>query len=228
MRVNLEPDPQLKLHQLASWANNFQHLDRRTLINLGTNPKQKVKNINVRHDALIVFGKRLEDMKAASAWPVSLTDEEVEKLYNLIIDEEDFPILVDTNEIVVEEITHLKEQEDELHKKGVKRDIEENIAVLKAEALFLIVDFGAKTKRFSELRSNLIIAITGILENMLCEPDQLFVKEKSETGKVIISFSFINYVEALYFIDKESAKPFMEIFNIPESNFSFERRRKAS
>lgn len=228
MHVTLEANDSQKIRQLRTWAINFrQHLDRKVLFRLATDPKQHVKNINVRHDASAVIRKRLEEDSNTNF----LTNEEVEQLYKLIKDEEDFPILVSAEEFTVQDITHIKGKEDLATKKKVKKDIEENVAVLKAEAALLIVDFGLNTNRFKELRMPLIKTITGILGNMLCEPDHLFIREiiNGDGIKVITTNYFERFVEALYFIDEDTAKPFMDIFEIKPERFSFERRqRKAS
>ena len=67
---------------------------------------------------------------------------------------------------------------------------------------------------------------------MLGEPDHLFVREqKLSEDKVEVKTTsyFKSFVEALYFTDKEAARPFMDIFNISLNEFSYERRtQKAS
>ena len=227
MLIRLETNPKDKSHQLRRWTQAFQHLSNERLLSLATNKEQNVKNINVRLDALLVFIQRLQDSSKKTNRRYILTDVEVEQLYNLIKNEDDFPVLVNPNEIVVEEVTHEKDHEDIVYKKQVKKDIEENVALLKAYAALVIVDYGLHTKKFLELRQPLIKSITGILGNMLGEPDHVFVKEGRDKESVKPTNFFSNFIEALYFIDNQSAKPFMQLFNISES-YCEQRTRKAS
>lgn len=229
MQVTLEPNTSQKIHQLGTWTINFRkNLDRKVLFRLATDPTVHVKNINVKLDAIIVIRNILEKQAQETHNGDLLTDEEIEKLFNLIKDDEDFPILLDTQEISVEQVTHIKNHEDLATKKKVKIDIEENDAVLKAEAALLIVDFGTNTKKFQQIRLQLIKTISAILGNMLCEKDHIFVREikKGDKIEVITTNFFKQFVQALYFIDEEAAKPFMDIFSIKPEDFSFERRQR--
>ena len=228
-RINLEPNPRKKLDQLRSWTTAFAHLDRQKLLDLATNPNRNVKNINVRLDALYTLRQKLKTLSTLQPNTSTLTDNELEQLFNLIKDEDDFPTLVDSEELIVEDITHEKGHEDTKHKKETKNDIEQNVALLKSEAALLIVDFGLKTHKFTELRQPLISLITSRLGNLVGDPDHLFIREQkiSEcTVEVKTTNYFKSFVEALYFIDKEVAKPFMDIFNVSLNDFSYERRTK--
>lgn len=228
MQVKLEPNVKEKLHQLERWGQVIGKLDSELLLDLATNPKRNVKNINVRLAALLGFEQRLYELARKRLTKDLLTDDEVEKLYKLIINEEDFPIMVFPEEFKVEEVTHEKEKEDLQVKKKIIQDIEENVAILKAYALLLIIDYGANTKKFQEIHQSLVKTITGILGNMLGEPNHIFLKEEiSSDNNVGIKASrfFVNFVEALYFIDEEAARPFMDIFKVTTNSFSASGRK---
>lgn len=226
MRVRLEYDSHIKLKQLQTWALSFKELDRGTLFKLATDPSQEVKNINERATAIIVLRTLLE--KASKQFDTSnlLTDDEVEQLYCLLINEDDFPILVDTESFVVQDVTYV-EKGKAVPEKTIVRDIEENCALLRAEAALLIVDFGQRTKRFLELKPKIIEGVKEIVLNMLCEKDQIFFKETivdGSTTDVNQSLYFRVFVEALYFVDKDSARLFMASFDVNESGFSYKRK----
>lgn len=226
MLVTLEPDSTVKLHQLQSWSTTFTKLDRQKLLDIATNPSKNVENINERITAVGALRQILEK----DGQQASLTDDEVKKLFTLIRDEEDFPILVDPEEIVVEKVTHEQGHEDQASKKRIKKDIEENVAQLKADAALLIAEFGQNTNKFRELHEQIITVITSILGQMLGEPDHLFVQERNAGDKLEIKATdyYTGFVEALYCIKPESAKVFMDIPNprILIDSFSVSRRAR--
>lgn len=229
MLIKLEPDTAKKIYQIRVWAANFQKLPQEKLFKLACDPKQKTKNINTRLDAIFTLRHKFELIAKSNDDSSVLTDQDVEQLYKLMIDDENFPVLVNVNDFAVEEVTCKKGYEDIAHKKAVKRDLEENVALLRAEAAKLILDFGNSTKRFNEIRGDFIKSIKEILSNMLCEQDQIFASERKmpdNSEKMTVSNYFKSFVEVLYFIDKESARPFMSIFDIKETDFSYERRAK--
>ena len=224
IRARLEPDPRTKLKQLGLYVEAHKSKSREELINIAINWVDK--NINERIVALLTFRKILENTPK-NLQKRALTNHEMQKLYHLIKDDAEFPIIVYPDQFTVEEITHEKNHEDSNYKKTITINIEENDAVLRAEAALLIVDFGQETKKYDELKHKLVSAITAILGNMLGEPNNLFVKEvkeNSDWGKP--SSCFIRFVEALYFIDEEAARPFMSHFNVQETDFSHERRKR--
>lgn len=223
MNVTLEPNPAVKIHQLVLWTSNFQRLPREKLLALALDPNRSVRNINVRLDAICTLRHLLNSNYEKTKNKNLLTNDEVERLYNLLCNEQEFPILINISDISVEKVTHIKGQEDLAHKKVVKKDIEENCALLRAEAALLIIDFGINTSKFVEIKDDFKKTLKEILGNMLSEPDQVFVKERA-TSKVISTDYPKRFIEALYLIDKESAKPFITSFNIDESAFKPERR----
>lgn len=219
LRVRLEPDYSAKLKQLKFYSENHKSKKRDELIYIAINNNPTEENINERISALLELRNRLTNLPDGSSHK-SLTDKEVQKLYHLITDEAEFPIVVYPDEFTVEEITHEKDHEDTTYKLKITKDIEQNDALLRAEAALLIVDFGQNTKRYNQLKHRLVIAITGILGNMLGEPHHLFLTEKS------LSKYFTQFVEALYFIDEKSAERFIKIFNININDFNLDRRNK--
>lgn len=232
MLTRIETNPQANLDHLQTFVSQLRHAGKKRLIERATNLEDKDEYINERVVALAALRKELENIPNWQKRGDLLSNKEVEKLFRIIKDEEDFPVLVDPNEIKVEEVTHEKDHEDLPYKKKLKKSIEENDAMLRGHAALLIVDFGLKTKRFLQLKHLFIKEITGILGNMLGESDHLFIKETrlgNDKVNIDASLFFKMLVEALYFIDEESAKPFMDFFNIQLEDFSIERRkRKAS
>ena len=221
MLTRLEPDPSANIVKFPLYYAKLFSKQREELINIAINKTDE--EINERVVALNLLRGRLEKLPDNSP-EKSLTDNEVQSLYNLITDEAEFPIIVYSEEFTVEEITHEQGREDSTYKLKIKTDIEQNDALLRAEAAMLIVDFGTSTNKFRQIRSDFIEALKYILDNMLCEKDQIFLNEK----ELEPSSYFIHFVEALYFTDKESARQFMLQFNVKETSFSFERRTKAN
>ncbi len=215
--ARLEPNHPANVQKLRLYHSSLGPRNREELVNIAIK-KDTDEEINERICALLELRDRLEKLPASSH-EKSLTDEEVQKLYTLITDEAEFPIVVYTEEFTVEEVTHEKGHEDAEYKSKIKKDIEENDALLRAEAALLIVDFGQGTKKYNELKHRLVTAITGILGNMLGEPDHLFLKEQ------VPSTYLKQFVEALYFIDINVAEPFMKIFNMNTNEFSLQRRK---
>ena len=227
LRVRLEPDYSAKLKQLKFYSENHKSKKRDELIYIAINNNPTEENINERISALLELRNRLTNLPDGSSHK-SLTDKEVQKLYHLITDEAEFPIVVYPDEFTVEEITHEKDHEDSKYKSKIKKDIEENDALLRAEAALLIVDFGQSTKKYQALKHRLATSITGILGNMVGEPDHLFLKETKKDGtnvEPVPSSYFKTFVEALYFIDKNAAEHFITMFNINTNEFSLQRRK---
>lgn len=223
--TRLEPDHTTNLKKLPLYRANLSSKKREELINIAIYKAEE--EINERVTALYTLRDILQ--KPPDGPPEkSLTDEEVQKLYELIIDEAEFPIVVYPDEFTVEEITHEQNHEDAKYKSEVKNGIEENDALLRAEAALLIVDFGQGTKKYKALKHRLVIAITAILGNMLAESDHLFLKEIKKADRVESNPSsyFKSFVEALYFIDEKAAEHFIKIFNININEFSIERRKR--
>ena len=224
--TRLESDPSANLRKLPLYCAKLFSKQREELISVVTNKADE--EINERVVALEDLRDRLEKLPANSP-EKSLTDNEVQKLYELITDEDEFPIVVYPEQFTVEEITHEKDHEDSTYKSKIKNDIEQNDAALRAKAALLIVDFGQNSNKYKELKNCLVTAITGILGNMLGEPDHLFLKEIKSDGKKaepVPSQYFKTFVEALYFINKNAAEHFINIFNIDINSFSFERRNR--
>ncbi len=226
--TRLELDPLANIRKLPFYCAKLGSKQREELIYLVINKNSTEENINERISALYALRDRLEKSPDNSPQK-SLTDKEVQKLYHLITDEAEFPIVIYPDEFTVEEITHEKNHEDSTYKLKITKDIEQNDALLRAEAALLIVDFGQNTKKYNELKHRLATAITAILGNMLGEPHDLFLKELEREGnqtEQIPSMYFTNFVEALYFIDKKAAEHFIKIFNININDFNLERRNK--
>ncbi len=228
LKVRLEPDSLAKLQQLQLYKKKLDFVEREKLIDIAINNRPIEENINERISALYVLRDILEKTPNNSPHK-SLTNIEVQKLYHLIIDEKEFPIIIYPEEFTVEQITHEKNHEDKEYKLKIIKDIEQNDALLRAEATLLIVDFGQNTQKYKQLQPRLTTAITAILGNMVGEPHHLFVKEVEKSDKqieAVPSGYFKGFVEALYFIDKKAAEHFMKIFNITTNDFSLQRKEK--
>lgn len=225
LKVRLEPNPLAKLQQLQLYKKKFDSIERERLVDIALNNRPVEENINERISALYVLRDILEKTPASSP-DKSLTNIEIQKLYHLIIDEKEFPIVIYPEEFTVEQITHEKNHEDAKYKLEIIKDIEQNDALLRAEAALLIADFGQTTEKYKQLKPRLITAITAILGNMVGEPHHLFLKEVEKDGKQVESVSsryFNGFVEALYFIDEKAAEHFMKLFNITTKDFNSQR-----
>ena len=227
------PNAADRVHQLGAWGKSFHRLNRATLLNLAANPEQHTHNINVKHAAIIQLQNRLETVRKALEKKKThrdprtlLKDNEVIQLFNLVRSEQDFPILVDINYLQVDNVVHGSKEELEkarLHKEQVVKDVEENCALLRSTAALLIIDFGSKTNAFQEIRQDLIEELKFILIDMLKENHETFITI-TDHHTIKNSTYFKSFVEALYFLDRESARPYMDIFKIGTHDFSFQRR----
>ena len=224
--TRLEPDPLASVTRLSLYSAELSSKQREELINIAINKAEE--EVNERVAALYMLKERLEKLSNSST-EKSLTDKEVQELYELITDEAEFPIVVYPEQFTVEEITHEKDHEDSTYKSKIQKAVEQNDALLRAIAALLIVDFGQNTKKYKALKPYLTTAITAILGNMLGEPNSLFLKEfKNGTNEVesVPSRYFKAFVEALYFIDQKAAAPFIKIFSININDFDLQRREE--
>lgn len=211
MIVNLEIDPRTKLHQLKSWSTTLRHLDRHTLIDLATNSNRRVKNINVRLDAMLF----LRESSCVSS-------REIEPLFRLVKDEKDFPIWVDADSIVVKEVTHEKDHEDLPYKQKLKRNIEENVAMLRSWAALMIAESGQRTRIYKSIKSEFIGTLKEILNKIATDP--IFVNQNTHKT----SSFFNDFLKALYLADKQSAMPFITKYGINLSDLFPPYPRKAA
>src|SRR3989338_5543314 len=214
--TRLEPNHTINLQRLPFYSAKLSSKSREELINVVINKADK--GINERISALFELRDRLEKLpdNSDNSPKKLLTNREVQALYYLITDETEFPVMVYPDEFTVEEITHEKGHEDSTYKLKIIRAIEENDAVLRAQAALLIADFGQVSKKYKELKHRLVAAITAVLGNMVAEPDHLFLPETGTAAKAesAPSIHFKNFVEALYFIDEKAGGHFIKIFNI--------------
>ena len=211
MIVNLETDPRAKLHQLQSWSTTFRHLDRPTLIDLATNPNRRVKNINVRLDAMLF----LRESGCVSS-------REIESFFRLVKDEKDFPIWVDAGSIVVQEVTHEKDHEDLPYKQKLKINIEENVAMLRSWAALMIAEFGQKTQIYKRIKQEFITELKEILNKIATDP--VFVNQNTHKT----SSYFNGFLKALYLADKQSAMSFITEYGVDFSDLFPPYPRKAA
>lgn len=256
MLTRIELDPRFKLSLSASSVRHYSNMPRKKLLDTAITNTSISQNINTRLIALFRLHERLSktreeiEKNQRGKDPKSLLDDaEIRKLYNLVRDEYDFPIIVDREErLDIQEVAQYNGQPLDINREGsiqyngrtystddkrlerhLVQDIEENDAVLRGVAAFLIVDFGSHTPTFQKIKYGLIKALTGILNNMIEEEGHIFIKDRSiskDRKGFALSSYFINFIEALYFIDKQAAKPFMESYNISENNFDVNRRER--
>lgn len=223
--TRLEPNRTINLKRLPLYHAELSSKPREELISVAINKADK--GINERISALLALRDRLEQLPDNSPQKL-LTNREVQTLYYLITDETEFPIMVYPDEFTVEEITHERDHEDNTYKLKIIRAIEENDAVLRAQAALLIADFGQVSKKYKELKHRLVAAIAAVLGNMVAEPEHLFLSETGTAAKTepAPSIHFKNFVEALYFIDEKAGGHFIKIFNININDFSLDRRNR--
>jgi hypothetical protein len=197
MLVTIEANTSSKLRQLAAWAKYFHYMDRTQLIDLATNPQRKVKNINVRLSSILFLRE--------SGYA---TNAEVEKLFNLVKDEKDFPIWVDAKSIIVKEVTGEKDHEDLPYKQKLKRNIEENVAMLRSEAALMIAEFGQRTMAYKKIKPEFITTLKEILDRIATDP--IFVDQRTHKT----SSYFNGFLKALYLADRRAAVPYMTNYGI--------------
>lgn len=201
MLVTIETNPSLKLHQLAAWAKYFHHMDRIQLLDLATNPQRKVKNINVRLSSMLFLRE--------SGY---VTNVEVEKLFKVVKDEKDFPMWIDANSIIVKEVTGEKDHEDLSYKQKLKRNIEENVAMLRSEAALMIAEFGQRTLMYKRIKPQFVRVLREILDKIALDP--VFVNQNTHKT----SPYFNSFLKALYLADKKSAMPYITEYGIDLSD----------
>ena len=152
VHVRIETDPRIKVQHLKEYLEAHRSRNRDELINIAINHTEE--NINERISALYalrdILGKTPERFQSKV-----LTNIEIQKLYHLVKDEE-FPVVVYPDEFTVKEITHEIGHENHQYKETITKAIEENDAVLRAEAALLIIDFGQETKKYKEIKHKLI------------------------------------------------------------------------
>ena len=216
--VKFQEDPQLNILDTIGFYTEYSTFSREKLFEIITNTSPDIEYINAKAVALGIINERLEteSNNTENDPGTLLSDQEVEKLFNIVKDEADFPILLDRKEL-----NNGSRQSDDTK---TIRDIEENAALFRGTAALLIVDYGYKTKKFEEIKKDLTDELKDILGNMLSEQNQLFLREDGNLVK--ISSYFRSIAEALFFIDEEAARKLMSIFSVKETDFSFERRKR--
>lgn len=189
MIVNI---PQTRVERAAWYASHFPRIKHDHLLRIATTPERGVIDQNERIIAIMVIVK--DGIKSK---------EEICPLFNLVKDENDYPITSGT------------------------RDVKENNVLLRGYAAIAIAkyinkfinysDTLAKTSQgyFLERREALQFkdefsnTLKQILNSIASDP--IFVPQNSN-----ISTMFEQFLKALYLVDKESAKPIIDAFSSEE------------
>lgn len=196
----LPPHTPYKVHQLATWAVEFKEKPKPILATIALNPSWQTTNLNERAVAFeaLVYRKLIEK-------------NDISSLFDFLIDDENFPIVISKDEITENDIPE-----------GVdKRNLDEALEFTRCEfqrtnarLRYRVAEVIAEhilQNDDLELISDFNRAVLEIINNMLGEP-YFFPKDDNP------NMHLVDFIKVLYLSDTESASQRMSVIGINENN----------
>ncbi len=200
----LPPHSSLKVRQLANWVGEFRDKPKQVLSQIAFNPTWQVTNLNERAVAL------------ESIIHQGISRQDVFSLMNFLADNENFPVLIEPDEIsenLIPEGLDRSRFHDPLE--FTRTEFLRTLARLKQRSAETIAEYILQNGDLYELLPDLQKITLEIVENMLGEPYFMPINDNLRPDDHLTDF-----IRVLYLINEESALPIMKAFEISEGDLS--------